>query len=458
MLPKWKTASIPTVVFVLSYGATTVFAATLYMIPGGDDYLKGRSGNWAHEALQAVGSPLYLSLLYLPLLITPIFALVTIRALSPLASRISLPAPLRNPSICRSALWALAIASTSYCLIRLYQFDALDYGVLSAGNHEEKTIRRMALLDELGFIFFAFAYGINVIIPVLAFLSYELQGRKKSDFVLFSLSFMAFVFIIALTYSKAQILIYLILAICAFFLARSKLRHVLAVGFVSLSAFLTIGFLVSASPDIQAPPPISLTPEVEPDASDEGPAISHSLPPDKDIPPTEIASNIARYAANIGGAALHRMAVNAAYFPVLFADPEERCGIQGGVVRRVLNLSPPKCILPVKAFKAIYPEGGFVEGQQPAPASMSAYAEIGMSWAVAVMVLSGVALGILGVLGSMGNGPLYMGFIIAASSFGYYLAQVPFVASFTYPHGLIVFMIPIAILFAAELFRSSRPI
>lgn len=442
----WLSAILPTLIFVVAYGGTTVFAATLYMIPGGDEYLQSRIGPMADGAIAVVGTPIYLALLYLPLVITPFVALATMRLLSPVASRIPLPTKLQAPRISRVVLWALVVFSTGYCLHKLQQFGALDLGLISSGSHVEKTIRRMALLKNLGFVFFAFAYGINVILPILAFLSYDMQGRRKSDFLLFILSFAAFVFIIAMTYSKAQILIYLILAICAFILAKSKIRHIFAVGAVSLAAFFLIGYMVSATPEPQGiqvvtPNAPIVTPNVLEDTAAE-----------------QVVSGLIGYAANIGGAAVHRMAVAAAYFPVLFADPEERCGIQGGLVRQLLNLPPPACVLPIKAFKAIYPEGSFTEGMQPAPASLSAYAEIGLSWSLTVMTLSGIALGVLGVIGALGSGPLYAGFIVAACSFGYYLAQVPFVASFTYPHGLIVFMIPIGLLLLVVLFgHASTP-
>jgi hypothetical protein len=150
------------------------------------------------------------------------------------------------------------------------------------------------------------------------------------------------------------------------------------------------------------------------------------------------------------------MAAATPYYVALFKNPEDRCGIQGNLLRSILRAPQPACVLPQKVFNAMYPEIDWAQGMQPAPASLSAYGEIGLGWSVIVMILAGISLGVLGTIGSIGKGPLYTGFTVASSAFAYYLTQVPLIASFTYPHGLFAFMIPIVILAIVALMHNRK--
>lgn len=474
MLSRRVVCIAPLVVFLISYLGTTVFAATLYMLPGGGGYLAGRSGLIVDDVFSVVGSPMYIALLYLPLIVTPVFAGVTIFLCSKVSRKVVFPTAILNPKIDTRALAFIVVSAVLFCTLRLYQVDAFDFGLVSAGSYVEKTMRRLYLLEELGYVFFMFAYGINAILPILAYLAFVMQGERLRDFLLFCVSFLSFVFFIAATYSKAQILVYLILAVVAFALTKSKLRYIFFVSAVCVGSFLLTGYAMQSASSgriiVAEEQSISIaeinnenkSADAVAEIVGEEPLPGNVMKADGgEIISKDTAAGgfdfkgLTSYVDSLLGVAFHRMAAAVPYYVVIFDDAEERCGVQGGAIRRLLGFSESACILPIKIFNYMYPEVDWAQGQQPAPASLSAYGELGFTWSLFVMALSGVLLGGLGVVGAMGRGPLYIGFVIASCSFAYYLTQVSFVASFTYPHGLVSFMIPVFILYVIS-FHETR--
>ncbi|MDU9390880.1 hypothetical protein [Pseudomonas sp. zfem002] len=513
-LTKTITTSMPTAVYLISYAITTLLAATIYLLPGGAEYITNRGTALAGKAFEMIGSPTYLALLYLPVVIVPLAAWLTVKLLKRPAKVLNKVAA-AELQILTPVLWVIALISIVYCTMTLHAAGALDTGLLSGGDYISKTTRRLNLLENLGFTFFAFAYGINLIIPILAFIAYVMQGGKISDLILFIVSFVFFLFTITATYSKAQILIYLIMMGAAFVLTRAKIKYVAIVSAVSVSAFILTGYAMTAPPAAQdtettqetataatETTEIKITtkpaiPSITPAASETtnhakgthpkdshakdahskdtaaknsvsatttAPTITAPVP----VPQLEASVEVSEpkpettlvkldgglimsYIKRLSGDALHRMAAAMPFYVAMFEDESERCGIQGNLVRKVFGMPEPQCVLPIKVFNAMYPEVDWAQGQQPAPATLSAYGEIGLPWAICVMILCGVFLGILGTIGSASASPLFIGFTVAACSFAYYLTQVSIVASFTYPHGIFAFMIPIAALLVAAL-------
>ena len=85
---------------------------------------------------------------------------------------------------------------------------------------------------------------------------------------------------------------------------------------------------------------------------------------------------------------------------------------------------------------------------------MAALGELGPVWSVAVMVLSGIALGLFGAVAAIGRGPLLAALGVAGCGLGYYLTQVPFFATITYPHSIIAFAAPILLLAIYSIMRT----
>lgn len=488
-----------------------------------------------------IGSPTYLMLLYLPVIIVPLVAWLTVRLLKKPAKTLQNFAS-SDLQIVTPVLWVVAVISIIYCTLTLHGAGALDTGVLSGGDYISKTTRRLNLLENLGFTFFAFAYGINLIVPILAFIAYVMQGGKISDLILFIVSFVFFLFTITATYSKAQILIYLVMMGTAFVLTRAKFKYVAIVSAVSVSAFILTGYAMTApistadttqestaqvpetiETEVTTTPTAALTtggssavnaanqtnssaqqPATHPhnahikdtptkpatskdpqtgenqthpaQTNDQEVATILPTPPanlailpvpqiEAQVPVSEPKAEqssvkldgglIMSYIKRLSGDALHRMAAAMPFYIAMFENESERCGIQGNLVRKVLAMPEAKCVLPIKVFNAMYPEVNWAQGQQPAPATLSAYGELGLPWSICVMALCGIFLGILGTIGGLSSSPLFIGFTVAACSFAYYLTQVSIIASFTYPHGIFAFMIPIAALVAAALIRTK---
>lgn len=512
------TTAMPTAVYLISYAITTLLAATLYLMPGGAEYITNRGTVLAEKAFQMIGSPTYLILLYLPVVIVPPVAWLTIRLLQKPARILQKVLPLEL-HIVTPVLWAIAAISIVYCTLTLHYAGALDTGLLSDGDYISKTTRRLDLLKELGFTFFAFAYGINLIVPIMAFIAYVMQGGKARDLALFIVSFAFFLFTITATYSKAQILVYLIMMGVAFVITRAKFKYVAIVSSVSVLTFILTGYAMNppasnagttqessaqrpksmeiiVTTDFVAPSTVltygvssavnsadqtnAKDPQAEEhqarpkQANDQsvameipvtlanlgvlpvpqiGARIQPSEPKAKQSSVTVDGGHIMSYVKRLSGDALHRMAAATPFYVAMFESESERCGIQGNLVRELLAMPEAKCVLPIKVFNAMYPQVSWAQGQQPAPATLSAYGELGLWWSICVMVLCGLFLGILGTIGGLSSSPLFIGFTVAACSFAYYLTQVSIIASFTYPHGIFASMIPIAVLLAAALIK-----
>lgn len=73
---KWRPA-LPTLVFLASYIITTVIAATIYMIPHGSTYIKDTGTHIYEKVMSFIGTPTYVILLYLLILVIPVLSLLT---------------------------------------------------------------------------------------------------------------------------------------------------------------------------------------------------------------------------------------------------------------------------------------------------------------------------------------------------------------------------------------------
>lgn len=458
----WRVlVGIPILSFLLAYGATTVLAATAYaVIPGATELMKNLGAFLPGEVAQDIGSPIYFALLFLPLLIVPSMAWATASLVRPIFRSARVLDCFRSMKISRAGLIVLIVASFGYCALRLSQFHALNFDLLTCGEPIEKMQARMFLLDTLGFVYFMFAYGVNMMLPLLAYLAYKMQGLHKVDLGIFVVSFLGMVLFVFQTYSKAPLFVFVLMMICTVLVARAPLRHLLIAGLVCIAAFFAVSQAVYFSKSCDAGPNRQVVQSVKAapsglSAPSAKAAASGSAAP---IVEPKLDKRTNYFEKLIGSNAVQRIAIGFPFYVHTYSDVSERCGIQGSMLRSILGIGPAKCIMATRVFKKIYPGVTWVDGSQPAPASISAYGELGFIWALAVMALSGMSLGLLGAFAASGNGPLMVAVSAASSGFGYYLTQVPFIASFTYPHGLFAFLIPVAFLGLVALFsrKSSR--
>jgi hypothetical protein len=117
----------------------------------------------------------------------------------------------------------------------------------------------------------------------------------------------------------------------------------------------------------------------------------------------------------------------------------------------------PACDLPIKVFKQMYPSIKNVQGFAPAAAHVSAYGELGPWYAMLILLVSGLSLGILAAISAAGKGLIFVGLNLATCIYAYYLTQVPFLGALTYSHGLLFLVAPLVFMALWDLlFRRGR--
>lgn len=430
---KFAAASAPTASYLLAYLGTTVLAGLYYALaPDGPALMSNISIDAPKSVIAEIGTPLYFVLLLGPLLIVPAFAAIAYKAIS--AHIPYTPHKLGAP-IPSWVILLLLVACLGFCLFQLDKADALNLDVFTCGVAADKLDARMSLLNGLGYPFFFFAYGVNMMLPILAYLAYDKQGHRKRDLALFGASILVMVGMMALTYSKAPLVVFVIMMAATVIVSRSSFRHLIIAGVVCFGAF----FMLSAS--VYSPVGCSVEDVAARETSSEADVVEKTSVSKQRAFALPGNSALAFVQRLLSFGVVQRMASALPFYIHLYQEQETRCGLHG-IVRKSIGLGPQKCELSVEVFKVMWPDTRVV-GQQPAPSHIAAFGEIGPWWSVTVMALSGLSLGLLGAIASRGSGPLFLALGAAGAGFGYYLTQVPFFASFTYPHGLIAFLTPI---------------
>lgn len=419
----WE-AAVPTAWFLMAYIGTTVIAALSYVTPQGREMLGVIGVSVSPGVIDDIGTPLYFLLLLLPIIIVPVVSTVTAASLRTTVGSVVQKIP-RLP-INRATLVLMTIASFAYEAYQLHHLGALNLDVIACGDSAAKLSQRMSLLDDLGFPYFAFAYGMNMMLPILAYLSYEKQGHHKIDLALFLACLLGMVYFVSATYSKAPVMVFVIMLASAIVMGKSSIKHLAMVGAVCGISFVILTAGISASRPCSTA--INSTPETT------------------SIHQVAAASFVSKL---LSFGVVQRMGSSFPFYIHMYKDPSARCGLQG-IFRKSIGLPPLKCDLAVNVSKVMWPKSP-VEGHQPAPASVSAFGELGFGWAVVVMVLTGFGLGLLGTVAAARDEPLFIAFGAAACGYAYYLTQVPFFGALTFPHGLPEFLAPIALLVVVAL-------
>ncbi len=195
--------------FVLSYGATTIFGATFLLDPIGKMQFEYFIGTYAVQHMATVGGTLYWSILFLPLAAVPFGVIVGNRCLHPLASEFS-------TSITTRPLWlpsaALILgALTTYSAYKLWIAGALiPLSAMDTSNCVfEKAQRRAELIEGLGNHVYMVLYSA---LPILIALTstYAIRFKSRTALVLCGLSVVAGIWLCLALFMKAPILILLL--------------------------------------------------------------------------------------------------------------------------------------------------------------------------------------------------------------------------------------------------------
>jgi hypothetical protein len=395
----------PAIIYICSYIGTTVIGAVAVLTPFGQEQAKIFLPDFAPERMQTFGSPLYLALLFGPLLVVPAFVLVGLRAGNALLGGFP-QLKVADPST--RVLYGLMAIFAGWCL---YKLAATNYLVPDVMLDQTKTctdriIRRVKLLAQLHYTFYAFAYAALPFVSVM-FLVKGIQDRKAADLAGFVVSFVVIFYLYAAIYMKAPFAIYFLILLIG----------LLAVGLLWWKAFVAIGCLasvtlvashialgctgygevslptppVSASPAPSLPsPPVSASPAPAlptPPVSAEPPPALPSPPPSaasapalptppvsaspapvlptppvsaepppalpSPQPPNLQLSTRARVIPLVRNL-VFRMALSFPYYMETFKDPTERCGIEDD---RIPLIPKQACFPASKVFSAMYPRG-----------------------------------------------------------------------------------------------------
>jgi hypothetical protein len=428
-------ALTPLVFFLAAYSATMAVGAAYFLTPDGKFRLFAFLGSENSAAADAIGSFPYLFLTFGPYLITTIFAFIGIALFRPIASR----ARLLKPNAPSWAMWSIAAAAFGYCLLRLNAFDALLPG---AGTYQQNILRRVFLFDHLGLAYFVATYAF---LPICAamFMTRFAAEKRLSDLIGLVVATLCFDYLVFAIYTKSHLLVFAIMLASAVIFARMKLYWIPVIAGLSFVVFIPAEYVLSGL--AKAP-----THAVEQNEDGGSSAPTLAMPPI--ITWTDRISYIEYFVVQ---SMSFRMASALPYYVAAFNDPKERCGIEAHTLRKIVRLPDSDCVIPTKVFPLMYPSIKWVEGYAPAAAPITAYGEIGLLWSAVVMALSGLALGLLGGFVVLGEGPIFVGIGVASCTFAYYLTQLPFVGAFTYPHGLIFLLIPVALVLLAGCIKPT---
>jgi hypothetical protein len=132
------------------------------------------------------------------------------------------------------------------------------------------------------------------------------------------------------------------------------------------------------------------------------------------------------------------MAAAMPYYVQMFSNPDERCGIESNSLP---FLPREKCYPPTKVGSHVHATE--LQAFQPAPAHVTAYAEIGPGYALAVLVLCGLFMGLAWGVIRRGASPLFSAAGGAVCIFAYFLTQAGLVGTLTHSYGLVWYIAPL---------------
>ena len=454
----------PVIVYICAYISTTVIGAVAVLTSFGQEQARIFLPEFAPEQMPTLGSPLYLAVLFGPLLVVPAFALIGLRVGDTLwggGPRLKVADPGTR------TLYGLMAIFVGWCLYKLGATGYLipDFMLDQTKTCADRITRRVELLSQLHFTFYAFAYAALPFVSVM-FLVKWIRDHKAADLVGFMASFVVIFYLYASIYMKAPFAIYFLILLVGLLAAGLRWWKVFAVigawlSLHSLRTHIALGCTGYGEMSLPTPPPsaapalqsrqpsaapVPWRPNRRPSAA---PARSQPIPPSPGESPLRHELQLSTRAQLIPLVRnlIFRMALSFPYYMETFKDPAERCGIEDD---RIPFIPKQTCFPANKVFSAMYPSVTYVQGQAPASAHVSALAELGPWFAFVVMIAAGLAIGITSQLARHCGPVLRIGVITAVSVFAYNLTQVPFMGALTYSQGFIVFFFPVALIVASR--------
>ncbi|MET4197297.1 hypothetical protein ABIB96_001285 [Bradyrhizobium sp. LA3.X] len=434
-----KRVYLPLAIAIGAYVLTTGIGAAIFPSSFGQEQIIAYVGG--EPRLHTLGSLTYWALLLVFPIVLPPAAVLGSRIINGLvasdASRVPVWLPL-----------AVALVMIAYCLSRLSMFGGLssitapwDQGLC----YETKILRRAALQNVLGTLYFSFAFAS---LPMLGCYLLARGTMERSPPALLSCAILS-IFIVGLdlaTMQKAPAFIYLLMVTLTLTLSGfGTFRSAALVLPTAVALFASLSITQYCKAEYVIPAPSTRVDNNTPNAAPQ---------PAQEAPPTaaDRFTTLKVIALRQVRSTLLRMAVGFPFYVDTFSDPEQRCGIDPSWLRRVFG--EQHCFPPTKVFPKVFPDVTFTTGYQPAPVNVSAYAEAGPWYSLLATIAAGALLGLLAGLGR-GKDPAAVAITVAACVFAYYVTQSSLTGAFFDSYGLSWLALPLVVLWLSSLLRGA---
>lgn len=447
---------LPLVIYLVAWTGLTALGATITLFDWGQEHLRLFLGNIPQNVSEEIGTSSYYLLLLMPYVVVPAFFFAAYGISKKYISIIQC----EFAKVSSGALMVVAVSAITFCLWKLNSIDTLYPGLLVYDlTYDQYILKRTEIINSAGFIFYGLVYAVIPMSSVLFFSRMIYHRCSIFDISGLVLTFAATLYFTVAIYMKLPIIVYFMLIAFSVLLSGRKLFLFPVIVVMAVATLLSLhvvmgGYRVGEPPATEQQEKLSgaggrLTGAADQDAS--GASRGQVVPAGPKPSDFSIPARLLGGAWSITESIAFRMGAAFPYYVAIFRDPSERCGIE---TNSLPLLPTPRCVLPRKVFDAMYPNVTWVEGFAPAAAHVSAYGERGLSYALFVLAMIGIILGVMSGMMRFCSGPVFVGLGVAVSIVAYYFTQVPFLGALSYSHGLVFFLIPLFLGVAIEKLRS----
>ena len=462
-----KPLRMPLLIYFAAYTLTTVIGAAALLDEVGLRQFQIHQPMFRPEDYPLVGSMTYWVLLLSPFFLVPIGAVAGGRAANiKLVNRLARFMNSEENYII-PIVYAIAAACTAYCLWKLFvtgaYFPALYFD--RTLNCNARLTRRIELFGELRYLYYAFAYAVVPIGATVALLSWEKDGRGFHAGMFVAL-FTAVMYLNIVLYMKANLVVFCLVLLFGCILAKATFRFLLTVGLFAVVCLLLmqglLGCYRNSFPETSRSSgavSVALATSRSTGAHEmSGDAWASAFYLVADTQPTR--SQMSPEAVFVDAAVIFarsvvfRMAASVPYYVQIFSNPDERCGIESSSLP---FFTRETCHPPTKVGTRVNP--GPIQEFVSAPAHITAYAELGLAYAVIVLLLGGSMMGFFWGIAQKANSPLFWSVGAAVCAFAYYLTQAGFTGALVHSYGFVWYLFPVVAATAIHALRriTIRP-
>jgi hypothetical protein len=461
-----KPIRIPLLTYLIAYTGTTVIGAAGLLDDLGLREFKLHQPMFRPEDYPLVGSAIYWALLLAPFLLVPLGTVLGLRAASPnfvdgLAGFVS-----KDEQSIIPIVYFIVFACAMYCLWKLISTGAYFPDLLfdRALSCNVRLARRTELFGELRYLYYSFAYAVLPMGATLSLLAWQERGGHFHAAMFFIL-FIAVLYFNVVLFMKANVVVFFLTLLFANVVARASFRSLIALGLAAAISLLLMQGLLGCYRDSSADALTGLDTLVVPHSVQTASSRNHERFPDavrasisapaaeSQSAPVQPGSSLdavdaaARFVRSI----IFRTAASLPYYVQIFSNPDERCGIESNSLP---FLPRETCYPATKVGTRINP--GEIQAFQSAPAHVFAYAELGLGYALLVLLLGGCIMGVGWGVACKARSPLFWSAGAAVCVFAYYLTQAGLVGALTHSYGFVWYLFPI--LAAVAIYALARTI